>query len=541
MSLNAFERTKLGPIAWVLSAMVAALLLAQAVLQDATYLLAPVAISTTAIVLFQTLKNWRTGVMFFIAWMLFEDLARKYLGNNMAVYFGKDLLAAACYLSFYTTRGHERRLPVRPAFFLPFMLLFGWSLLEAVNPNSPSLWYGVLGLKLYFGYVPLFFLGYALLRNQNDLRRFLLLNLSIAGLIAALGTAQSISGQTLLAPADLAQDIRDLGTLMREAPITHESFIRPTSVFVSDGRFSSYLLLVWLLGFGTATYFLIRRLPGRKWVVAIMGLFLVAIILSGSRGALLYALISAGVITSVFAREMLWQNARTRKIGIAVATTVLLAALAVVFLSTLYPEALNPRVAFYQQTLSPSSPTSELGWRAWGYPVSEFSKAFRYPNWVLGSGIGTRSLGGQYLTRILGAPNVTEAVESGYGNFMLENGIPGLLLWLVFTGAVITSCWNVVRRLRGTALFPVGFVIFWFVFIVLFPGMAGGLSYENFVINAYLCLLLGVLFSLPALLEADSAPARPPRLGDPPVYVSLISKGTPWDTARVSEQGRPRN
>jgi hypothetical protein len=523
MSLNAFERTKLGPIAWLLSAMLAALLLAQAVLHDATYLLAPVAISATAIVLFQTLKNWRTGVILFIAWMLFEDLARKYLGNNMAVYFGKDVLAAACYLSFYTIRGHERRLTVRPAFFLPFMLLFGWSLLEAVNPNSPSLWYGLLGLKLYFGYVPLFFLGYALLRNQNDLRRFLLINLSIAGLIAALGTAQGISGQTLLAPVDLAQDIRELGTLVREAPITHESFIRPTSVFVSDGRFSSYLLLVWLLGFGTATYFLVQRLPGRKWVVAIMGLFLAAIILSGSRGALLYALISAGVITSVFAREMFWKNARTRKIGIAVATTVLLAALAVVFLSTLYPEALNSRVAFYQQTLSPSSPFSELAWRAWGYPATEFSKAFRYPNWILGSGIGTRSLGGQYLTRILGAPNVTEVVESGYGNFMLENGIPGLLLWLVFTGAVITSCWNVARRLRGTALFPVGFVIFWFVFIALFPAMAGGLSYENFVINAYLCLLLGVLFSLPALLEANSAPARPPRLGDSLVHVRAVS------------------
>lgn len=507
MNLNFFERTKLGPIAWVLSAMLVAWLLAQAVLQGANYLLVPVAIGVTAIVLFQTLKNWRTGVIFFIAWMLFEDLARKYLGNNMAVYFAKDALAAACYLSFYTTRDHERRLPVRPAFFLPFMLLFGWSLLEVLNPNSPSLWYGVLGLKLYFWYVPLFFLGYALLRNENDLRRFMLINLSIAGLIAALGTAQGISGQALLAPADLAPDIRELGTLMREAPITHETFIRPTSVFVSDGRFSSYLLFAWILGFGTATYFIVRRLPGRKWVAAIMGLFLVAILLSGSRGALLYALISAAVITSVFVREMLWKNTQARKIGIAVATTVVLATLAVVFLSTLYPEALNSRVAFYQETLSPSSPTSELGFRGWIYPVSEFSKAFNYPNWVLGYGIGTRSLGGQYLTRILGAPKVTEVVESGYGNFMLENGIPGLILWLVFTGAVITSGWNIVRQLRGTPLFSVGFVIFWFAFILLFPGMAGGLSFENFVLSTFLCLLLGVLFSLPALLEAHSARA----------------------------------
>ena len=512
MSLNAFARTKLGFFAFFLTAMLASWLLAQSVLQGANYVLLPLVIAASAIALFQTMKQWRTGVILFIAWMLFEDLTRKYLSNNMAVYFGKDVLAAACYVSFYTTTGRERRLNSRPAFFLPFMLLFGWSLLEVLNPNSPSPWYGLLGLKLYFGYVPLFFLGYALLRDENDLRRFLLLNLGIAGLIAALGTAQGISGQALLVPGDLAPDIRELGMLTREAPLTHESFIRPTSVFVSDGRYSSYLLLVWLLGFGTATYFLIRRLPGRKWTVAMTGLFLVAIILSGSRGALLYALISAGVISLVFTREMLWKNTRARRTGIAVATTLVLAAVAVVILSTLYPEALNSRVAFYQQTLSPSSPTSELGFRAWGYPVSEFTKAFGYPNWLLGSGIGTRSLGGQYLTRILGAPKVTEVVESGYGNFMLENGIPGLILWIVFTTAVVTSGWSVVRRLRGTPLFPIGFVVFWFVFIALFPSMAGGLSYENFVISAYLCLLLGVLFSLPTLLEAHSTPVRPARL-----------------------------
>jgi hypothetical protein len=522
MSLNAFERTKLGHIALVLTTMLAAWFLVQGVLQDTTYLLVPVAICAVGIALVQTFKNWRTGVILFIAWMLFEDLARKYLGNNMAVYFGKDVLAVSCYLSFYTTHRLERRLQKRPAFFLPFMFLFGWCVIEVFNTNSPSPWYGLLGLKLYFEFVPMFFLGYALLRNEKDLRRFLLVNLTIAGLIAALGTAQSISGQALLSPTNLAPDIRELGTLVRAAPITHESFIRPTSVFVSDGRFSSYLLLVWLLGFGTATYFLVQRLPGRKWMVAFTGLFLVAIILSGSRGALIYSLLCASVIASVFAREMLWRNSRVRRIGIAVATTLVLATLAVASLSTVYPEALNPRIAFYQQTLLPSSPTSELAWRAWGYPFSEFNRAFGYPNWVLGSGIGTRSLGGQYLIRILGALPVTQTVESGYGNFMLENGIPGLLLWLVFSSAVIASGWNVIRRLRGTSLFPVGFVIFLFVFVVLFPSMAGGLSFENFVISAYLCLLLGVFHSLPALLAAQTTGARPSRLNAPLTRVRTV-------------------
>src|SRR5262249_55243519 len=32
------------------------------------------------------LNNWRNGLYFFLTWLLFEDLARKYLGNNMAIY-----------------------------------------------------------------------------------------------------------------------------------------------------------------------------------------------------------------------------------------------------------------------------------------------------------------------------------------------------------------------------------------------------------------------------------------------------------------------
>src|SRR6266704_7040452 len=47
------------------------------------------------------LHDWRKGLYFFLAWLLFEDLARKYLGNNMAIYFAKDVLVAVVYLSFF--------------------------------------------------------------------------------------------------------------------------------------------------------------------------------------------------------------------------------------------------------------------------------------------------------------------------------------------------------------------------------------------------------------------------------------------------------
>jgi len=45
-------------------------------------------------------KSWRQGLYFFLAWLMFEDLARKFLGNNMAIYFAKDFLLAVVYLAF---------------------------------------------------------------------------------------------------------------------------------------------------------------------------------------------------------------------------------------------------------------------------------------------------------------------------------------------------------------------------------------------------------------------------------------------------------
>jgi len=45
-----------------------------------------------AVAILAILRNWRNGVYFFLGWLMFEDLARKYLGNNMAITFGKVVL-----------------------------------------------------------------------------------------------------------------------------------------------------------------------------------------------------------------------------------------------------------------------------------------------------------------------------------------------------------------------------------------------------------------------------------------------------------------
>jgi hypothetical protein len=119
------------------------------------------------------LNNWRNGVYFFFSWLLFEDLARKYLGNNMAVYFAKDVLVAAVYLSFFiAVRRKKTTKIVRPPFFVAVMLLVWFGIMQIFNPASSTMVYGLLGVKLFFWYIPLYFVGYALLNSEADLRRF---------------------------------------------------------------------------------------------------------------------------------------------------------------------------------------------------------------------------------------------------------------------------------------------------------------------------------------------------------------------------------
>jgi hypothetical protein len=57
-----------------------------------------------------------------------------------------------------------------------------------------------------------------------------------------------------------------------------------------------------------------------------------------------------------------------------------------------------------------------------------------------------------------------------------------------------------VIKLRGSILFPIAFVIFWYAFLVLVPFTFNGLNiYQNFVMNAYLWLLIGVRYRLPTM------------------------------------------
>jgi O-antigen ligase len=246
---------------------------------------------------------------------------------------------------------------------------------------------------------------------------------------------------------------------------------------------------------------LLHSRHGRKLAFPAVGVVAVAAMLSGSRGAVVYCAISAVVLAAAFLWGAPWRWRLAHRLWKAIRRFTLVAVISLATFVFFFPTAIGSRWAFYSETLSPESPTSELGWRAWDYPIQNLMLAFTDPNWIVGNGIGTASLGVQYVSQFLGERPPGIGVENGYGTLIVELGILGLVLWLVWTTALLIAAWKIVRSLKETPLFPIGFAIFWFIFILLVPFTYGGFqAFENYVYNAYLWLLIGVLFRLPTLL-----------------------------------------
>src|SRR5260370_18383753 len=103
--------------------------------------------------------------------------------------------------------------------------------MQVFNPASTNLVYGILGLKLFFYYVPLLFVGYALLNSEQRLRHFFFVNLILVLVIASLGIAQSVLGHTFLNPAGPADEIFELSTDYLVLPICVPWSCRPSPLF----------------------------------------------------------------------------------------------------------------------------------------------------------------------------------------------------------------------------------------------------------------------------------------------------------------------
>jgi hypothetical protein len=456
-------------------------------------------------------QDWRTGFYLFLFWVVFEDLVRKYMGNNMAIYFGKDALVILIYVSLFLSARRHRDQVFRPPFAVPLVIFFWFAVMQAFNPYSPSPLYGALGLKVDFLYVGLMFVGYALIRTDDDLRRFLTTSMLLAAAVSLLGIIQSIVGPEFLNPATLAPEIKELAALQKVTPISHEIIHLPSAVFVSASRYSSFMSLAVVLGLGASGYLLLHTVRGRWIVWSCLGVVAVGVVFSGSRGSLIQSAVSAAVMSAAFIWGAPWRTRQVYRMLKAIRQSAVMIAIFVALAAAVYPVAVGGKWAYYTETLSPDSESYQLTDRVWDYPLYNLELAFAEPHWVTGVGTGVTSLGSQYVAKYLREKPPGLGVECGYGTIVIEFGIVGLILWLAWTSTLVMYCWRTVLKLRQTRMFPIGFMVFWFAAVLLFPQTFGSMNnYQDYVVNAYLWLLIGILFRLPEMIATGPVPVAAP-------------------------------
>jgi hypothetical protein len=472
------------------------------------------------------LNDWRTGVLLFLTWLLFEDLARKYLGNSMTVYFAKDFMIAIAYLSFLFARRRREIEIFKIPFLVPLGIFFGLAVIQVFNPISPNVLYGLLGLKLYFYYVPLMLLGYAMLQRPKDLNQLLVVSLVSGIVISALGIVQSVIGVGFLVPEDTAGNIYELSHLTRYSPVTHQEVFATSSVFVSAGRFSYYLILLWILAYGAQGYLLLSRRPVAKYGFFGIGVVTVAVMITGTRTPFVFVAGSALLMSAAFLWGAPWRWGQGHRLVTALRRSLLIGGLGLILMAEVFPTVIGGNWSFFSETLSLSGQGSELSNRVWDYPILNLTEAFQDGLWPYGHGTGLSSLGMQYVSQFLEEPMPQFNVESGYGSLIAEMGILGPILWVFWVSVMLWHGWKIVKQLRETVYFPIGFAIWWYAVVDVVLLMYFGLQfYQNFVNNAYLWLLIGVLYRLPKLAQMPQPVPIPRHLrGVSRMRLALIGK-----------------
>jgi len=458
-----------------------------------------------AAILVAILNDWRRGLYLLLGWILFEDLFRKYLGNNMAIFFAKDVLAIVLYISFFAARRKSKLKVFKLPFQVPLLVFIWFGAIQMFNLNSTSIFYGILGMKVDFLYIPLIFVGYAFMESELDLQKFFTFNTVLILIVATLAIAQSILGPRFLNPTVIQDEIRDLSTSYRIAPISGLMAYRPNGVFVSGGRLVDFLILSWLVALGFGGYLLLRSRRARNLAFLSVAVIAIASIMTASRGVFMWNAGNALVVSAAFLWGAPWRQGEARHVLRTIQRGLLVVGLALVVMMTIFPDQIASRLAIYSETLSPDSSSSELAFRTVDYPLKNLMLAFDHPHWLTGYGIGTCTLGIQYVIRIMHAAPMGIGVENGYGQLVVELGILGLLLWILLSIAISISAWKIAKSLRGTPWFPLAFVIFWYAFVLLIPmGYIGFVVYQDYIMNAYLWILLGILYRLPDLARKTS-------------------------------------
>jgi hypothetical protein len=273
------------------------------------------------------LRYWQSALFAVFVLLVFEGALRKWVfpWAQAQVYLVKDGILLAAYLGFILES--RKKLPsprgvdlIKIVLWIAFVL----GCIEVLNPNSPSILVGLVGLKTYFLYAPVaFILPYAIKSREHLfvlIRRYIIMAIPVA----ILGFVQIIAGP--------GSSLNTYVSHSEDSQAVVSYFGQDVDLVRTSGTFSyisGYTAFLSFIGFLAIGYNMARGWRLKENITPIVALALVigAMFTTGSR-APVYALLATSPV-------ILWLAVTSRILSsrIAMRLCVLIPVIAIVALS----------------------------------------------------------------------------------------------------------------------------------------------------------------------------------------------------------------
>jgi hypothetical protein len=459
-------------------AMVGLLLLAASVARLAgTYILV---YAIGPVLAWVSFRNWRLGLLAAIVYLEIGSWVQLWLFPATLPFFFKDLFFIyPAMAGFLFTKSDGIGVRVFP--WLPAGVFAGIVLVECLNPKISAPLIPLLGVKIWLGYVPLFFLGAELFRSRNALRvwlwtvLFATLPAGIYGLYE-FQVAQRGGLSEGIRPGEFAGGY--------VAPDFESGYFRLSSLFPSSTQFDYHLFFS--LFVGAALLILERRRWWRGMAIGLLVLVAIDVGLTGTRKLYL-------IVPSALVWFLLLERNRARRVK-----GLLVAAFAGLIAAVVLGAALALRVHtigdIYDNRIE--------------FAQTSFSDALRLAPLGLGSGMASGP------ARHLDPEGLF--VETLPAKTVFELGILGLCALVLFYGSVAIRGFRSAKHCREQDLRSVA-LLFAIYLATLMLTSAYGWPMDLDPANVTSWLSAGFVVGMPMVASRAAAaqtgalrPARPP-------------------------------
>jgi hypothetical protein len=482
------------------------------------------------IIIALSFKYPRQALYAFVIYLPFGGTITYYIGNSPILQLAKDAFYLPALIALWQTcKKQGLPLIIPKALKTPLFILLGFCMLTllfvngsqqfnpppvgllADAPREIPIGMGILGLKVFLGYVPLISCAYYLIRNKRDFLFLSRLQVVLTLICCLLGLIQYLLLQT-----GVCEGTRNaVGSGLFKATLEarcyfggslvyspSQGIIRLPGTFVAPWQWGWFLISSTFFSFASA--FSETAIIWRLMSLGSIALIFVNAVISGQRIAL--ALVPTFFVILLLLTGQIRNLKRFIPIGVAL-TLILGIAIAT------NPAVVQERTDSFAGRWNASPPQDFI--------IQQFEDTWKNVDGPLGNGLGRATNS----ARALGQ---TKLVETYYAKVHYEVGIFGLVGFLALVTTLTFTGFKTYRSIKNPNFRTYGAALWVFILFISYNTYYYPLDVDP--VAVYYWFFAGVLFKLPVLDKQEKENADPHQQGNKKRVIrretNLEAKGT---------------